>query len=43
MNCVLTCQLYPHQTAIIPDQLTNAVSEQEDRIRQQLQNTVKHM
>lgn len=43
MSRVLTCQLHPHQAAIVPDQLTNAVPEQEDGVAQQLQNTVEHM
>lgn len=43
MIYVLTCQLHPHQAAIVPDQLTNALPEQEDSFAQQLQNTVEHV
>lgn len=43
MSCVLTCQLHPHQAAIVPDQLTNTVPKQEDGVAQQLQNTMEHM
>lgn len=43
MSCVSTCQLHPHQAAIVPDQLTNTVSEQEDGFTQQLQNTMEHV
>lgn len=41
MSCVLTCQLHPHQAAIVPDQLTNAVPEQEDGVAQQLQSAME--
>lgn len=40
---MLTCQLHPHQAAIVPDQLANAVPKQEESITQQLQNTVERM
>lgn len=43
MSRVLTCQLHSHQAAIIPDQLTNTVPEQEDGVAKQLQNTMEHM
>lgn len=43
MSCVLTCQLHPHQAAIVPDQLTNTVPEQKDSVAQQLQNTMEHV
>lgn len=43
MSCVFTCQLHPHQAAIVPDQLTNTVPEQEGGIAQQLQNMMEHM
>lgn len=42
MIYVLTCQLEPHQAAILPNQLTNALPEQKDGFAQQLQNTVEH-
>lgn len=43
MSCVFTCQLHPHQAAIVPDQLTNTVPEQQDGVAQELQNTVEHV
>lgn len=43
LSRVLTCQLHPHQAAIVPDQLANAVPKQGDGVTQQLQNAMEHM
>lgn len=43
MSCVLTCQLRPHQAAIVPDQLANAVPEQKDGVAQHLQSAAEHV
>lgn len=43
MIYALTCQLHPHQAAIVPDQFTNALPEQEDGFAQQLQNAMEHV
>lgn len=43
MIYVLTCQFDPHQAAIVPNQLTNTLPEQNDGFAQQLQNTMEHV
>lgn len=43
MIYVLTCQLDPHQAAIVPNQLTNTLPEQNDGFAQQLQNMMEHV
>lgn len=43
MIYVLTCQLDPHQAAIVPNQLTNTLPEQNEGFAQQLQNTMENV